>query len=149
MVRRVERQAEGRDVVADRRARVDVSDEDRLDLPGGVGPQARLDRDGVDRASLTSMHLLHPHTHHGCHLAPDDGEGPGREHEHEVAPGQGVGQGHLPGSVTVGDRHEGTACRPGDRGELLEDGVRDVDELTRVDVRHGPVHGGEHPVRDD
>ncbi len=55
---------------------------------------------------------------------------------------------HLPRAVTVGHGDERRRRRAGDAGQLLEDLVGDVEQLTRVDVGHRPVHGRQHPVGD-
>ena len=144
----VDRPADGGDVVAHRRAGVDVHREDRLDRPVGVGPQARLDVGRVDRRPVGRVDGLDLDAGHRGHLAPDDREPAGFEHEHTVAARQRVADRHLPRAMTVRHGHERRRRRAGDAGELLEDLVGDVEQLTRVDVGHRPVHGRQHPVGD-
>lgn len=147
MVCRVERPPERGDVVTGRRRRVDVRGEHGLDLAFGVGTQPPLEIVGVVREPRFGLDQLDVESEEAGHLAPDRGESSAVEHQDPITLRQCVGQGHLPGTVTVADRHDRTLGRAGERGQRIEHLVGDGEQFTVVDVEHRAVHGGEHTVR--
>ena len=148
MIGGVDRPPDRGDVVAHRRAGVDVHGEHRFDRAVGVGPQTFLDVAGIDRRPVGRVDGLDLDARHRGHLAPHDREPARLEHEHTVATRQRVADRHLPRAVTVRHGDERRRRRAGDAGELLEDLVGDVEQLARVDVGHRPVHRRQHSVGD-
>ncbi len=140
MPRRVDGGPDRRDVIDDTRGGVDLDDEDRLDVPSRVGAQARLERRGIDGAAPVARQGLDREPEHVALLTPAAREAPALQHQHPVAPRQGVRQRRLPAPVSVGDVDVGRPRRPEDGLEVLEARLGRPQQVLRIDVDGGPVH---------
>ena len=94
--RRLDGAADGFDVVECAGGRIDLHDEDRLDLAIDIGAQSRFDLGRSHRAAPTAFQHLDLDAHRGRGRTPADREASAFQHEHLVAARQHVGEGGFP-----------------------------------------------------
>ena len=144
----VHRSANCRNIVAHARGRVDLNDENGLDLvlPIRLEPVAHPPR--VDRAAPIARQGLDLEAEHPSHLAPALGELSGFEHQHRFAARKHVAECAFPGAVPVRRVDVGVARAAEDGAQIGEAGKRDLVQRFRIKIDGRPMHGPEHLVGD-
>ena len=144
---RVQDRAQAGDIVADRTGGIHMHPQNRLDPVAGVGAQRLGDAIHVPGGGLAEIKKLGLDPQSLRHVRPAVAEPAGGGHQHRLARRHHVGQGRLPGAVTVADVDRRVVLGPCHPLEIRDQAGGQVDQRTLVDIRRGPVHRLQHRVR--
>ena len=143
---RLDRLADGFDVVDHARGGIDLDAKDRLDGVILVLPQPGFDLGRPHRAAPVALQHFDLDAHRGGGIAPADREPAALQHQHLVAARQHVAERRFPGAMAVGDVDVGLSRGGEQPAEIAQQAVGQLHHGVGIDVERRAMHRAQHFV---